>query len=164
MRFLCAVSIKILKISVKILKRKKISFKMDFKVSVNQPVAWGDMDAFGHVNNTVYLKYFETARVKYFDDIPELAGFKGDEIPVLANITCNFKKPVVYPDILEVKVAVKEMGHASMKIVCEMISPKVGLAATAECTIVLIDIKKGHSVRIPNVWRAAIEKVEGKTF
>lgn len=137
---------------------------IDFKVAINQSVAWGDMDAFGHVNNTVYLKYFETARVKYFDDIPELAGFKGDEIPVLANISCSFKKPVVYPDTLTLKLAVTDMGHASMKIACEMHSPKVGLAAVAECTIVLIDVKKGHSVRIPNVWRAAIEQVEGRAF
>jgi len=137
---------------------------MDFKVKVAQQVAWGDMDAFGHVNNTVYLKYFESARVKYFDDIPELAGFQGDEIPVLANISCSFKKPVVYPDTLEMRVGVTQMGRASLKMECEMISTKVGLAAIGECTIVLIDGKKGHSVRIPDVWRNAIEKIEGKTF
>ena len=47
---------------------------------------------------------------------------------------------------------------------CEMISPKVGLAAVAECTIVLVDIKKGHSVRMPEQWKAAIQKIEGQTF
>lgn len=137
---------------------------MDFKVQVEQPVAWGDMDAFGHVNNTVYLKYFESARVKYFDDIPELAGFKGDAIPVLANISCNYKKPVVYPDTLTMNVGVTHLGHASLKMFCEMISPKVGLAAVAECTIVLIDVKKGHSVRMPEIWRTAIERIEQKSF
>lgn len=137
---------------------------MTFKVSLEQRVAWGDMDAFGHVNNTVYLRYFESARVKYFDDIPELAGFKGDAIPVLANIECKFKKPVVYPDVLTLNVCVSEIGHASLKMNCEMISPKVGLAAIAECTIVLVDIKKGHSVRMPNEWRDAIELVEEKSF
>ncbi len=137
---------------------------MDFKVSIEQPVAWGDMDAFGHVNNTVYLKYFETARVRYFDSIPELAGFKGDEIPVLANISCMFKKPVVYPDTLTLKVGVTELGHASLKMSCEMISPKVGLAAFAVCTIVLVDIKKGHSVRMPSQWKEAIEKIEERTY
>ena len=137
---------------------------MDFKVSLEQPVAWGDMDAFGHVNNTVYLKYFETARVKYFDSIPELAGFKGHEIPVLANISCMFKKPVVYPDTLTLKVGVTELGHASLKMSCEMVSPKVGIAAFAVCTIVLVDINKGHSVRMPSLWKEAIEKIEGRTY
>jgi len=137
---------------------------MNFKLKTEQAVAWGDMDVFGHVNNTVYLKYFESARVKYFDAIPELAGFQGAEIPVLANISCSFKKPVVYPDTLTVNVGVTKLGHASIQMSCEMISPKVGLAAIAECVIVLVDVKKGHSVRIPNEWRAAIEKIEEKTF
>lgn len=137
---------------------------MDFKVSLDQPVAWGDMDAFGHVNNTVYLKYFETARVRYFDSIPELAGFKGDAIPVLANISCMFKKPVVYPDTLTLKVGVTELGHASLKMSCEMVSPKVGLAAFAVCTIVLVDVKKGHSIRMPSKWKEAIEKIEERTY
>lgn len=135
-----------------------------YKVQLQQEVAWGDMDAFGHVNNTIYLKYFETARVRYFDAIPELAGFKGAAIPVLANINCNFKKPVVYPDTLTLKVGVSKLGHASLQMQCEMWSPKVGLAAVASCTIVLIDVVKGHSVRMPNEWRRAIEVVEQKQF
>ena len=39
----------------------------DFPVCVREPVIWGDMDAFGHVNNIVYLRYFESARIAYFD-------------------------------------------------------------------------------------------------
>ena len=137
---------------------------MDFKVSLIKRVEWGDMDAFGHVNNTVYLKYFESARVKYFDEIPALAGFKGAAIPVLASVSCKYKKPIVYPDDLTLKVGVSEMGRASLKMICEMYSPKVGLAAVAECTIVLVDAKKGGSVRIPDEWRTSIERMEGKSF
>ena len=136
----------------------------NFKVQLKQTVAWGDMDAFGHVNNTVYLKYFESARVRYFDTIPQLAGFKGAAIPVLANITCNFKKPVVYPDCLDLKVRVSKLGHASLQMECEMWSPKVGLAAVASCTIVLVDVAKGHSVRMPIEWREAIEAVVVRKF
>ena len=136
----------------------------NFKVKFEQKVAWGDMDAFGHVNNTVYLKYFETARAAYFDDIPELVGFKGNEIPVLININCTFKKPVVYPDNLEIRLGVVKLGSASLKMACDMISPKVGLAARAECTIVIIDGKKGHSVRMPQIWRDAIEGIEGENI
>jgi len=133
---------------------------MSYNVIIRQKVAWGDMDAFGHVNNTVYLKYFESARVQYFDAIPSLAGFEGDEIPVVVNINCSFKKPVVYPDELEMHIGVTRLGTASLEMSCDMISPKVGLAAQANCTIVLVHAKKGHSVRIPNSWRTAIEAVE----
>lgn len=137
---------------------------MEYKVAFEQVVAWGDMDAFGHVNNTIYLRYFESARVRYFDAVPELAGFQGTEIPVVANIACSFKRPVVYPDTLTVKVGVASMGRASLKMTCEMVSPKVGVAAIAECTIVIIDSTKGHSVRIPPIWREAIARIEGHSF
>ena len=137
---------------------------MEYKKTYIQKVAWGDMDAFHHVNNTVYLKYFESARVQYFDSIPELAGFKGEEIPVLANISCNFKKPVTYPDTLTLKVGVSEMGMASLKMSCEMHSPISGLSAIAECTIVLINRNTGKSVRIPALWRSAIESIENRNF
>ena len=133
-----------------------------YKVSFQQKVMWGDMDAFGHVNNTVYLKYFESARVEYFEAVPELAGFKGNEIPVIVNLNCSYKKPVVYPDTLTMNIAVTKLGSASLQMSCDMISAKVGLAAQAACTIVIIDAKKGHSVRMPQVWRDAIEKIEGK--
>jgi acyl-CoA thioester hydrolase len=137
---------------------------MEYTTAFEQVVAWGDMDAFGHVNNTIYLRYFESARVRYFDAVPELAGFQGTEIPVLANIACSFKKPVVYPDMLTVKVGVESMGRASLKMTCEMHSPKVGLAAVAECTIVIINGKTGRSVRIPELWRTAIERIEQRSF
>ena len=83
---------------------------MEYNTAFEQPVAWGDMDAFGHVNNTIYLRYFETARVRYFDAAPELAGFKGAEIPVIANISCTYKRAVKYPDTLTFHVVVESMG------------------------------------------------------
>lgn len=129
--------------------------------TIKQKVSWGDMDAYGHVNNTVYLKYFESARIEYFARISaiEESGVK-DVIPVVASISCNFKKPVVYPDTLEMQVKVSKMGAASMEMTCDMVSAKVGLAAQASCTIVTINPKKGGSVRIPEEWRAAIEAFE----
>jgi acyl-CoA thioester hydrolase len=129
--------------------------------TIKQKVSWGDMDAFGHVNNTVYLKYFESARIEYFAQIPAIGGFVAkDAIPVVATISCSFKKPVVYPDMLEMRVKVAKMGAASMEMTCDMVSSKVGLAAQASCTIVMINPKKGGSVRIPEEWRQAIEAFE----
>ena len=138
---------------------------MEYTTSFEQVVAWGDMDAFGHVNNTIYLRYFESARVRYFDAVPELAGFEGNEIPVVANISCSYKRPVKYPDTLTIKVGVASMGKASFKMSCEMISQKQQKVVTvAECTVVIVDAAKGYSVRIPEVWRQAVERVENRTF
>ena len=64
------------------------------------PIRWGDMDAMGHVNNTVYFRYLETIRIDWFDKI----GFSPDpsgEGPVIVNAFCNFYKQLEYPgDVL----------------------------------------------------------------
>jgi acyl-CoA thioester hydrolase len=62
---------------------------------------WGDMDALGHMNNTVYFRYFEQARIAWFDAIG--ADYKKlPEGPILGSIACRFVLPAVYPCDLEV--------------------------------------------------------------
>ena len=66
---------------------------------VEMPVAWGEMDAYGHVNNTVYFRYFEQARIAYLERI----GFTDEALrggvgPILASTHCRFRHPLRYPD------------------------------------------------------------------
>ena len=74
-------------------------------------VAWGDMDAFGHVNNTVYIRWLETGRIAYFRQL-DLSEFLGQAsvAPILASIQCRYKAPVVFPDTVTVATRVKELG------------------------------------------------------
>jgi acyl-CoA thioester hydrolase len=71
----------------------------EFPVVLEIPVAWGEMDAMGHVNNAVYLRWFECARMEYFSrigwEVPPRAGGPG---PILAKTNCVFKLPISYPD------------------------------------------------------------------
>jgi acyl-CoA thioester hydrolase len=77
---------------------------------VQIPVAWGEMDALGHVNNIVYLRYFETTRIRLCEQIdfgvPNVAnlgstGANADATgPILGGIACKYKLPVTYPDVL----------------------------------------------------------------
>lgn len=75
-----------------------------FPITVTVPVAWGDMDAFGHVNNTVFFRWFETARIAFLEAIGFTAG--GDEGvgPILHSTSCRFRSPVTYPDTVVVGV------------------------------------------------------------
>src|ERR1039458_3916242 len=72
---------------------------IDFPVVITVPLLWGDHDAFGHVNNLVYLRWCETARVEYlllvglWPSLPP-AGLG----PILANISCDYKRPLTFPD------------------------------------------------------------------
>ncbi|AFC26655.1 acyl-CoA thioesterase [Saprospira grandis] len=127
-----------------------------------QPVAWGDMDAFGHVNNVQYLRYFETARVKYFEDLMTGEKGKGPVQPVVASLTADYKAPVTYPDTLEVKLGVTEMGNSSLKMRAEMHSAKGYLAVVAHCSIVMFDFVKKRPARISDELRQFIEELEAK--
>lgn len=69
----------------------------DYPVIYEQNVAWGDMDAFGHVNNVIYYRYIESARICYLD---VLNIFKLDINTVVASSQCKYLKPVFYPDQL----------------------------------------------------------------
>lgn len=136
---------------------------MSFPIEFEQPIAWGDMDAYGHVNNVLYLRYFETARVRYFEDFEGMAlGDDGHIKPVVATISCQYKRPVVYPDVLKMRVGVRQLGNSSLTMICEMISPKVGLAAIAEAVIVLFDFKSQRPTRMPESLRQAIETIEAR--
>ena len=61
------------------------------------PIRWGDMDAMGHVNNTVYFRYMEQARIGWFDAlIPEAGAWKYTGI-VIVNASCHYRRPITYP-------------------------------------------------------------------
>src|SRR5689334_6819003 len=77
-------------------------------------IRWGDMDAMGHVNNTVYFRYMEQARISWFDAlVPEDEAWKTTGI-VVANASCNFKRPFNYPGTVEIKVFTGALGGSSV--------------------------------------------------
>ncbi|WP_101757502.1 thioesterase family protein [Oceanicoccus sp. KOV_DT_Chl] len=75
-------------------------------------VRWGEMDALGHVNNTEYLRYFESARVEWFEGMgSHLVG--GEVGPVVLKSTTLYHLPVIYPNRLKVVTRVERVGNTS---------------------------------------------------
>ena len=70
---------------------------------ITKTVEWGDMDAAQHVNNTVYLRYFENARIAFFNQIGFM-DFMGeaDIGPILAEVACQYKAPLTFPDNIQI--------------------------------------------------------------
>lgn len=80
-------------------------------------VRWGDMDAFQHVNNTVYLRWCESARLVFFERTGLLASHKDAGIgPILASIQCRYRAPVVYPDTVQVRTELVRMGEQDFEL------------------------------------------------
>ena len=133
-----------------------------FPVALEIPVAWGDMDAFQHVNNTVYLRWFQEARIVYFEEgkIPwrDIAAKVG---PIQATAQIRYLRPVTYPDTVTVRVGVASMATTSMVLRYEITSARTAaLVADGETVIVMYDYARGEKAPIPEEIRAAISSVE----
>ncbi len=83
------------------------------------PIRWGDMDAYGHVNNTIYFRYMEQARVKWITSL----GYQvapGRESMLMMNGFCNFYKQLSYPSDLILKTSIGAIGRTSMDVYTSM--------------------------------------------
>ena len=139
----------------------KMKSLKDYPVIVKIPIAWGDMDAFGHVNNIRYFKYFESARIKYFEDIGLADIMHQSTIgPILASTSAKFIKPVVYPDIVSVgtRITSLEENKFSMDYLIE--SEKIGVVAIGEAVIVIIDYKSSQKAPLPLIVKEKILQLQ----
>ncbi len=85
--------------------------------SITLPVQWGDQDAFGHVNNVVYFRWLESARIAYFLGADLGFGMSNHGVgPILASIDCDFRRQLTYPDTLIVSASIASIGRTSMKM------------------------------------------------
>jgi len=78
------------------------------------PVRWGDMDALRHVNNTVYFRYFEEARVQKFEQAG--IGPACGRATIVAHTSCDFIQPIIYPATVVLTQTVKRIGRSSLEI------------------------------------------------
>ena len=94
----------------------------------------------GHVNNTVYFRYMEQARISWFGElVPRDEAWKSTGI-VIANATCNFKRPINYPGTVEVKLFVGPAGGSSIATFYELTVDE-NLCADGAATVVFIDMQ-----------------------
>ena len=116
---------------------------------------WGDMDAMGHVNNTVYFRYMEQARIGWFEAlVPQGEAWKSTGI-VIVNASCNFRKPINYPGTVEVKLFAGAPGRSSVPTFYELLVGKE-LYADGAAVVVFIDMQAQKPVRIPERIRSLL--------
>jgi len=121
-------------------------------------VRWGDMDAQGHVNNTAYFMYCESARVELLRRI----GFKGKlpgltEGPALVHASCDFKRQVIYPATLDIGIRVTKIGQSSFQMEYGLFfHDSDELAAIATSTNAWVNYAEEHAVNLPEEIRSAL--------
>ncbi|MEO7761618.1 MAG: thioesterase family protein [Casimicrobiaceae bacterium] len=117
------------------------------------PIRWGDMDAMGHVNNTVYFRYMEQVRVTWYEQMfGQLSGTR-DEGMVIVNASCNFLKSLTYPGTVEVRMLFGAATRSSVQSYYELrMNDK--LFADGAAKIVWIDIHRGKAKPLPEAITA----------
>ena len=133
-------------------EQKKLVFEM------TMPIRWGDMDAMGHVNNTLYFRYFEIIRIEWLHRVGGPPDRRGQG-PVIVNAFCNFIKQLEYPGELLAKHYVANAGRTSFDtfMTLERTAEPGVLYASGGATTVWVDFPQQKSVPLPDELRRLIE-------
>jgi acyl-CoA thioester hydrolase len=131
-----------------------------YPVTLVIPVAWGDMDAFRHVNNTVYFRWFESARIAYFQRVGALEVMEATGVgPILAATRCRFRIPVTFPDrvVAGARVPAASVGDDRFTMEYAVASREHGrVAAEGVGEIVTYDYARAAKAAIPAGLRQRI--------
>jgi acyl-CoA thioester hydrolase len=118
-----------------------------------QLIRWGDMDAYGHVNNTVYFRYMEQARVEWLETVGYRCNAE-QEAPVIVHADCSFLLPLSYPGTIEVHVFAGNAGRSSLMTFYELrLQGDDRLYAEGSAKIVWINPASGKSASLPDCLR-----------
>jgi acyl-CoA thioester hydrolase len=122
------------------------------------PVHWGEMDAYGHVNNTVFFRYFETARIAFLDRCGLLASYEQDGIGAILHSTdCRFRLPLFYPDQVLVAARTVDVSEDRFTMGYRIVSQaQNAVAADGTGIIVAYDYRAGCKVPLPPAVRDGV--------
>jgi len=132
-------------------EKKKLTHEMVM------PIRWGDMDAMGHVNNTIYFRYIEVVRLEWLFKVggaPDPSGIG----PVIVNAFCNFIRQLEFPGEVLARHYVANPGRSSFDtfITLERVDMPGVIHAEGGATTVWTDLKAQKSVPLPDWMRALL--------
>jgi acyl-CoA thioester hydrolase len=133
-----------------------------YPVVVRQAVVWGEMDSYRHVNNVVYFRYFENARLEYFRRLgwPEFEQETGIG-PILAATQARFRRALTYPDTITITARLGTLGEDRFTLEHRIVSEQLGDVATeGQGTVVAFHYGRGEKVSIPDELRRRIAELE----
>ncbi len=123
----------------------------NYPLVLSQDLVWSDMDAYQHINNAVYFRFFEDARIAFFLQAKLIDYKEKTQIgPILASTSCNFRLPLTFPDTIQVAARVEDIRQKTFKMKYVVYSEKLEkVAAEGEGLIVYYDYQRGKSCAIP---------------
>lgn len=134
--------------------------RADFKVWRKVTTRWADNDAYGHVNNTVYYEWFDSAVNAWMIEQGMLDIQNGDPIALVVETRCTFAAALAFPEPVEVGLAVASLGRTSIRY-------RIGIfaegsqSAAAEGEFVHVVVGRGthRPLEIPTDWRRKLDAI-----
>ena len=132
----------------------------DFKVWRSMTTRWADNDAYGHVNNTVYYEWFDSAVNAWMVEQGMLDIANGDPIALVVETRCTYAAPLEFPQMVEIGLAVAELGRSSIRYrIGVFAGGATDAAAEGEFVHVVVDRATRRPAPIPMEWRMKLEAI-----
>ena len=136
-----------------------------YKTKLTLRIDWADLDLFGHVNNVMFFKYIQTARVNYCEQIGLTSLNDSSKLSfMVVSSQCQFKKPLLYPGEITLHTKVDWIKNTSLQLAYQLIDSKNNLVAEAADVLVVYDHFKKTKVLISPELKSEIEKREERIF
>jgi acyl-CoA thioester hydrolase len=134
--------------------------RADFPHFLEITTRWMDNDVYGHVNNVVYYSFFDTVVNRYLIDNKALDFRDGKVIGLVVETSCNYFKPVAYPDRITAALAVEHLGNSSVRYRLAVFRNDDGeAAAQGRFVHVYVDRATNRPVPLPDALRKTLERI-----
>jgi len=140
--------------------REAPAARSEFKVWQSFTTRWGDNDAYGHVNNTVFYQWFDSAVNAWLVGQGLLDIEAGDPIALVVETRCSYFAPLAFPEPVDIGLAAAQLGRSSVRYRIGVFAARSEQAAAqGEFVHVLVDRTSRRSVEMPQNWRRALEAI-----
>ena len=142
------------------MSRKPPAGRADFKAWRKMTTRWADNDTYGHVNNTVYYEWFDSAVNAWMVEHGLLDIANGDPIALVVETRCTYAAPLEFPQTVEIGLAVAELGRSSIRYRIGIFAEgSEDAAAEGEFVHVVVDRASRRPIEIPSDWRSKLEAI-----
>lgn len=136
-----------------------------FKHTMNVQIRFNDIDALGHVNNAVYMEFFDLGKANYFTEVNGGPVDWRTANVVVANVNCNYLAPIYFHEPMAVQTQAVYLHDRSLKLLQQLINTKTG-EVKCQCQVVMVgfDVKNGTSAPIADDWKEKLTTYEARSL
>jgi acyl-CoA thioester hydrolase len=130
-------------------------------VELKLRIDWAELDLFGHVNNVMFVKYAQAARLNYWEEVGIYQNFqKTKQGPMVASVQCDFKKPLFFPGHVTIQTEMVYIKTTSFSLKHDMYNDDGELVATATDVEVMFDFTENIKIPVPQWIRDRVAETD----